>query len=236
MLKSIFSSLIFWKYYFEKKGSIRRDQKLISLTNLIPSNLILFFALFIFTMWLLTDRGTRPYYGSPIPFFIVYLLIAISQLIFQMKSCINAYKRISGIQSIRMEIKEFFVSLHNVSSFVLRGLAGILVDELQNILDEFFNGYEENKQAEQQNNSYSNQYHEQNRQHSYNQREPDIESKIIKIFNKYDIPQDSQLKEIKKRFRLLAKKYHPDMPTGDQKKFIELREDLEFLINYLKTK
>ncbi|MFZ7942532.1 DnaJ domain-containing protein [Neobacillus sp. 19] len=54
-----------------------------------------------------------------------------------------------------------------------------------------------------------------------------------KIFIKYNIPQGSSKEEIKRIFRSLAEKYHPDMPTGDEKVFIELRKDLEYLIKHL---
>jgi DnaJ-class molecular chaperone len=56
------------------------------------------------------------------------------------------------------------------------------------------------------------------------------------IFKKHDIPENADIDTIKKRFRKLAKKYHPDMPTGDEKSFIALREDLEFLIGYFESR
>lgn len=44
-----------------------------------------------------------------------------------------------------------------------------------------------------------------------------------------ELPQDAGLEEIKKRFRELAKKYHPDM-GGDSSRFIELMENYKKLI------
>jgi len=51
--------------------------------------------------------------------------------------------------------------------------------------------------------------------------------------NNYEIlglKKGASQEDIKKQFRSLSKKYHPDMPTGDAKKFMEIREAYESLL------
>lgn len=51
-----------------------------------------------------------------------------------------------------------------------------------------------------------------------------------KLLIKLDLPYDADINDIKKRFRQLAKQYHPDK-GGDASKFIELMEIYEGLVN-----
>ena len=40
-------------------------------------------------------------------------------------------------------------------------------------------------------------------------------------------------KDIKKRYLKLSKRYHPDMETGSEEKFLELRKNYEILNEYM---
>lgn len=41
--------------------------------------------------------------------------------------------------------------------------------------------------------------------------------------------------ELKNRYRKLSKKYHPDMPEGDEKKFMEINEAYKLIDEYMKS-
>lgn len=224
-----FSSIYFWKVYFKKEEDSIKDEKLSKIVNLLPSNLILFFALFMGIMSLFINEETGMIHYNPTPVFILCLFLFILHFSFQYRTCYNALKRVIGISSLRAEVKKGLSFLKDFSILSIE----FLVEDLKDVIDEFFEGYDERNNTQQesqksnhnkQNQSYSNENYSD---HKANQ------SDIEKIFIKYNIPQDSGKDEIKRIFRSLAKKYHPDMPTGDEKLFIELREDLEYLIKHL---
>ncbi|AXH09295.1 molecular chaperone DnaJ [Malaciobacter halophilus] len=42
-------------------------------------------------------------------------------------------------------------------------------------------------------------------------------------------------KELKQKYLKLSKKYHPDMPTGSEQKFQELKQSYELLLDYIEN-
>lgn len=109
------------------------------------------------------------------------------------------------------ELKELgkFVTSAAVTGFLfLSSIATLkLIEELENIFDEFST------------NDQDTTYHENNYQdEKTNSSMENLES----ILNKYDIPVNADESYIAKRFRALAKEYHPDSPTGDAKRFKEM--------------
>lgn len=108
---------------------------------------------------------------------------------------------------------EFF-DLHEVCKnnvkYSLYDLAGMNKDEFKNVINEyFFNVYY--------------RYYKENGMVNFNLFDPDI---LLQL----GLPFDADMNMIKKRFRELAKKYHPDM-GGDSEKFIELMENYRKLVN-----
>ncbi len=44
----------------------------------------------------------------------------------------------------------------------------------------------------------------------------------------------SSLEDLKRNYRELSKKYHPDMPSGDEEKFIEINKAYKMVKIYMK--
>jgi hypothetical protein len=236
-LKIIFSCLLFWKYFFEEKGS-ERDLKLKEIhKGWFVSNKILFLAALLFYK--------LDIYNGVI--FTILVILIIWQSIFQFKTNYKAIKRVYGVESLRKELKEGFSDLKFITGVVLKGVGEDLVDELKKIIDEFYVDYKEKSNTYQEQSYRANQEQTRKEKSSFNKEwnnkettnfdndnDNDETSEIERILIKYDLMDCTDLGVIKKRFRNLAKKYHPDMPTGDEKSFIELREDMEYLMKYYK--
>jgi DnaJ-class molecular chaperone len=43
----------------------------------------------------------------------------------------------------------------------------------------------------------------------------------------------SSLEDLKRKYKELSKKYHPDMPQGDEKKFMEINKSYKIVKNYM---
>lgn len=95
------------------------------------------------------------------------------------------------------------------AKYTLEDVATMSKEEYRNIVDEFFFGV------------YYKYYTENGMTGSYLYN-PEILSWM-------GLPLDSGSEEIKKKFRELAKKYHPDT-GGDESRFIELMENYQKLI------
>jgi len=57
---------------------------------------------------------------------------------------------------------------------------------------------------------------------------------LEEALNTLGLPKLITESEIKKRYRDLAKEYHPDLPTGDSKKMQEIQRAYEVLMDYIK--
>jgi hypothetical protein len=216
---SFLAWLLFWKYYREEDSS-NKDLKLVKVrANLIISNGFLF----ILLAFLASVGGI--FKGIAISLIFCMFI----QFIFQNKITYKAWKRVNGITSLRKELKEVFGEFAILSSALVAGLANGLVDEFMKIIDEFYGNYQEKEKGYKY---YKEQSYKNETKYNANHDEESVEVK--RIFKKYNVYPNSDLKIIKKHFRSLAKKYHPDMPTGDEKLFMELREDLEYLMQYFK--
>lgn len=55
-------------------------------------------------------------------------------------------------------------------------------------------------------------------------------SEVANALKMFELPQNTTLQDIKKRYKTLAKQYHPDMPTGDTEKFKKINNANEVLI------
>lgn len=215
-IKGLLSSVLFWKYYHEEEG-YERDVKLQEINPyLFPSNALLAGAISGLINVIMPETAA----GGLLTF--LTIIVMIGQFIFQGWTGDQAIKRNLkrelGIESFKELFKESFTFLKNISVL----FSASLIYSFASILDEFFADYEEEDK-----NDHS--YYESN-----NETKKDKSNKIETIFVKYDIPSDADEKVISKRFRALSKQYHPDMPNGDEKKFIELKKDIEFLLNFIK--
>ncbi|WMJ88371.1 J domain-containing protein [Anaerocolumna sp. MB42-C2] len=105
-----------------------------------------------------------------------------------------------------------FFDLHESTSksvkYPLKRLAKMNKDELKNIISEFYYGV-------------YYQFYKDNGMLDMSFYDPDILAQL-------GLPFDADISTIKKRFRELAKIYHPDA-GGDEAKFIELLEQFESL-------
>lgn len=219
--------LVFWKYYREKLGP-ERDLKLISLGKyLITSNFVVFSALMFLTFFMFVNTV------SPVPFLIVVAIGGIWHFIFQFREFFSAAKRDSGIdesESLSDVLGEGFKIAALFAGALALGTAAEIAKGLGNFIEELFGDYED------KNNHQEQRYQEQDSQNKTTDNSNYNDDKFKSILMKYDLSWDSDMATIKKRFRSLAKKYHPDMPTGDEKRFIELREDLLFFKEYTELK
>jgi len=101
------------------------------------------------------------------------------------------------------------VSKGNVK-YSIYDLAKMNKDEYKNVINEyFFNVYY--------------RYYKENGMVNFNIYDPEILMQL-------GLPFDADINAVKKRFRELAKKYHPDM-GGDSAKFIELMENYKKLVD-----
>jgi hypothetical protein len=114
-------------------------------------------------------------------------------------------------QNVSLVWNEFF-NLHEEPTakrkYSIKELAAMDKEEFKNVISEFFF------------NVYYKLYKE-NGIINASLYSPDM-------LNQMDLPYNADSNDIKKRFRELAKKYHPDM-GGDDNKFIELIENYEKL-------
>ncbi|MFJ8235761.1 DnaJ domain-containing protein [Ureibacillus sp. NPDC094379] len=226
LIRGIFSCLIFWKYYFEE-DSYERDLKLQDINPfLISSNAFLFIVIVGFINLTIPETAV----GGLLTF--SFIILIIGHFLFQGWTGDQAIKRNLkrelGIESFREFLKENLSFLKDISVL----FSASLIYKFASILDEFFSDYQEQVHYEeryQKDTSYNNS--QDNSNYRYNQ---DKTTKVERIFEKYNLPPNSDEKTIHKSFRTLAKQYHPDMPNGDEKKFIELKEDIEFLMNFIK--
>lgn len=210
--------MFFWSYYNEEEGH-ERDLKLEQIYKYILVSNIFSGILFYFTvipgLFVVTGVPAIAVFGL-----FAFTIGFIVQTVFQIKTCYKAIKRNAGIESLRKEIKKVYTF---VKDFTIL-LSGSILYDLEELLKEFFS--EDFTQNQTSNKSYD---------YEKNQKNDNKNSKIEHIFNKYSLSPDSDEKTIRKQFRLLAKEYHPDMPTGDARKFMNLKEDIEYLIEYIKT-
>ncbi|QKF73541.1 hypothetical protein AFAEC_1380 [Aliarcobacter faecis] len=58
---------------------------------------------------------------------------------------------------------------------------------------------------------------------------------FIKAVELFGIISKMSKKDIKKRYLKLSKKYHPDMQSGSNEKFIELKQAYEILQEYMEN-
>lgn len=118
---------------------------------------------------------------------------------------------LSKENNIKLVWDEFF-DLHENSSkevrFPLKKLLNLNREDLKNIISEFYY-------------RVFYQYYKDNGMFNMSLYDPDILSQL-------GLPYDADINAIKKRFRELAKLYHPDA-GGDEEKFIELLEQFEAL-------
>lgn len=214
-------SILFWDYYLSEPGP-QRDLKLEKIfPNIVPSNLIVGMLVFSLVAFFTVANESSPV------LVVLSVIAVLASTIFQYKTCWEATKRVHEIGSLREAFKDTFLALGIIPLI----MAEELIKGLDDVINEFFADAEyEDENYQQQQQRYREQY-QTNRQSSY-----DESSEAKRIFNKYDLAFDSDIEIINKRFRSLAKQYHPDMPTGDEKLFIELREDLYFLREYTKSK
>ena len=56
--------------------------------------------------------------------------------------------------------------------------------------------------------------------------------KALDILN---IVSKATTQELKTKYQKLSKKYHPDMPNGDEKKFIEINEAYKLILQYMQN-
>ncbi|MEH7076963.1 DnaJ domain-containing protein [Neobacillus drentensis] len=224
----MFGWIVFWKVYFESRGSYR-DEQLKKLHHYgVHSNL----GTIAIPLLLMGFKVI----GSGLGGFLIFCCIV--QFIFQFQVCYNAAKRVLGIDSLRETFKEGFQELGMIAGAVTVSVASGLADEFKKIIDEFYGNYEKRAYSNQGQTYNQEKSHYQKQKETvepeYNGRQSD-EEKVKKIFQKHDIPENADQEIIKKCFRKLAKKYHPDMPTGDHKLFIELLDDMEFLKEYFEN-
>lgn len=94
----------------------------------------------------------------------------------------------------------------------------------------------ENEQSHQQNSNHNQEYEEQyddtyqkSREEFFNENYADTDD-IGKVLERFNLPKETtDIKIIKKRYRELAKKYHPDMENGDAELFKQLVADFEYI-------
>lgn len=60
-------------------------------------------------------------------------------------------------------------------------------------------------------------------------------SQVAQAFEVFDLPHTATLQDVKKRYRALSKKYHPDMPTGNEAQFKKINNANEVLYKYFET-
>lgn len=230
MLKEIFELffgwLTYWKYYYLDEKGPERDEKIVEMTGtLIPSNL--FFGTLVGLLYGLS-LGFYPVIPPswPMGFILVLFYTAwVFHFFYQQTVHWREVKKIMEIRSFREEFQNFKDGISLIGAVSL-DLLSDAASSFEDILEEFFFGHKNEKSHQD---TYSSH---QEHQDDYR----DEEDRVAHILMKYDLEPDSHTDVIKKHFRSLAKKYHPDMPTGDEKRFIELREDLTFLTTYTKAK
>jgi len=57
-------------------------------------------------------------------------------------------------------------------------------------------------------------------------KQPEEQKDLYKLL---ELGKNAKIEEIKKQYRLLTRKYHPDKPTGDKEKYTEINEAYEIL-------
>lgn len=236
------AAFYFWKIYNLKKGK-ERDQKLGGIFPYIaPSNFIFTF----FTILALVTVGyplfnTSVLVVSGLLTIIVYAIQSYIQTII----CELAILRNTDQWITKEELVELgkFVASTAITGFVfLSSFATLkLINELENIFSELadndFNKINNQEEIYQNNSSQEENYQEEAFQNGNYQDEKvssymaDIES----IFYKYNIPLEADESFIIKRFRALAKEYHPDSPTGDAERFKEIWKDKQRFVEILKA-
>lgn len=231
----------FWSYYNMEKGK-DRDQKLAELEPwLFLSNFAYATLLLLITGFLAAIRDE--------PGLVVLCFIIVGAFIIQYH-----YQRgICGFAILRSKDQMLKKS-------DLIDLASEFLDGLEDIFGAFFKDNEEyvsssqhekqqkneeqstdDKSTDEKNTDEKSKFYRNNQQNNENDSTFSNSgftsmSMVEEILKKYNIPIDADKKIINKHYRSLAKEYHPDSPTGDSAKFIELGKDIEFLIESLKIK
>lgn len=225
----ITATYYFWKYNFLAKGN-HRDKKLAELEGyILASNgfslvsLLLFFGSLSYFFFIET---------GPIIFSLLCLFIL--NFFYQNTICKFAGHRYNK----ELPTKEDFINLGKglgkfaaAGFFILAGLSTMaILKGLEELYDELF-GFDEDEYFDNTKGNYQKEWH-QGKQYSSNEsNENDPFKSMIFFLNKYGLPHDADFNVIKKHFKKLSKELHPDMPTGDTKKFIEMQRDLKHLMN-----
>ncbi|PPA71809.1 J domain-containing protein [Jeotgalibacillus proteolyticus] len=249
----LFAWLVFWDYHNEKDEDKRNNQ----LAKLLP---FLLFSQITFLIGVLLILSLLDNQSDEVVSLMGILLsiVGVIQFFFQQSVCYNAFQKSSKIKSLKNSTKKTISLMGNLSVLVVGGL----ILEFEEIISDFYKGYEEDSRNKNENSTHSNYYGDRNGSKAYkestgnndyedstysnsyeedntNSNTNDYKNEtnnLEHIYIKYELPLDTDVTTIKKRFRTLAKQLHPDMPQGDEKLFIELREDMYFLMDYLKLK
>lgn len=116
-------------------------------------------------------------------------------------------------------------------------------DSLDKAFDKAFRDIE-NERNNRNDTSYDDDKDEQNYSKEYQKQREDFfnqyyssENELEKALKRLDLPKETtDLKIIKKRYRELAKRYHPDTETGNAEHFKQLVSDFEYIKYELEKK
>lgn len=223
---SFSAAIYFWRIYQLEKGKDRDKELEEVYPYILLSNFIFLLSIFlnIGILWnFIYDTS-----GLVVLGFLTILFFSVHSY-FQTIICKIAILRNENQLITKEELMEFgkFVASSTVAGFkLLSSVATLkLIEELEDIFEEF-------QTHDQDTNFDDNNYQKNNYQHE----KPNSSSETLEsILNKYDIPLKADESYITKRFRSLAKEYHPDSPTGDAEMFKELWTDKQRFIKILKS-
>ncbi|MBT2717535.1 J domain-containing protein [Bacillus sp. ISL-57] len=213
LIFSVFACLLFWKYYFQK-DSYEKDVKIYE-TMLFHrftfSNIVLITSMITLAKYYFFESMV-----DPRPLIFLGILIFFIHWIIQFKHGAPYWMREDAKRSKeRFQAYEEYVKTLPRTSFD---------DFIDNLFTSFFG---EGKKSNQE---WSNREYEKQQN---NQGKNEIET----ILAKFDLPPDTtDYTIIKRQFKKLAKKYHPDMPNGNEQVFKKLIVDFEILNNYFNFK
>jgi hypothetical protein len=208
MNKTLFelsSCILFWKYYKEKE-SYERDQKLYNCySELLVSNIVLGVAL----MGLIIILGLLFGSSGTVTEFLLKanMILCAVHYFLQYFTGLDIYRRVK-----RVKMKA-------------------AIEDAKAAFKAIF-GENENTENDHQNfkGKFSDYFED-----VFNQEYSELDE-ISKILNKFDLPTDTRdMVIIKKRYRQLAKKFHPDMANGNADLFKQLVLDFEILKYYFEV-